>query len=123
MSATPAAPAPATTTTAVPAAAATMRTTTTTVARAAATAARAVVTTTTTAAPVAATTTEREAGPAPRAPAVTLDRMADAEPGPWSEAAGGSRFSGRRLVALQVGQFALAGLIALAIVGVATSVA
>jgi len=45
--------------------------------------------------------------------------MAEVEPGPWSEEAGANR----RLVALQVGQFALAGLLALVIVGVATSVA
>lgn len=50
--------------------------------------------------------------------------MPDAEPGSWSEsAAAGPDVSGRRLVALQVGQFALAGLVALAIVGVATAVA
>ncbi len=49
--------------------------------------------------------------------------MTDVEPGPWSEGAAGARSSGRRLVALQVGQFALAGLAALAIVGVATSIA
>ena len=49
--------------------------------------------------------------------------MAEAEPEPWSENPAAGSASGRRLVALQVGQFALAGLVALIIVGVATAVA
>lgn len=50
--------------------------------------------------------------------------MADPESDPWSSrVAAGSTSSGRRLVALQVGQFAVAGLVALVIVGVATALA
>jgi signal transduction histidine kinase len=50
--------------------------------------------------------------------------MAETESDTWSDGVNaGTSSSGRRLVALQVGQFALAGLVALAIVGVTTSVA
>lgn len=49
--------------------------------------------------------------------------MAGIEQEAWPDKPADGGNSGRRLVALQVGQFALAGVVALAIVGVATSVA